>query len=136
MVNACADTVTVTISGLQSSQGYLLVGLFNSHAALESSKHQDGDKYAVAYKVVEVKELTTTSGTVIFENIPEGVYAVGVIRDLNSNGKLDTTGVFRKPVEPFGMSGNPRFGLQFPKWEAVSFQVKGNTTIPIQLKRL
>jgi uncharacterized protein (DUF2141 family) len=130
-----AGELTVKISDIRSVGGYLLVGVFNTHESFELSKHQGGDTRAVDFKVLEINT-RVTSTSVTFEDLPDGVYALGVIRDLNSNGKLDTKGPFHKPVEPFAMSGNPRPGIRFPKWEKVAFKVSGKTEILVQLKHL
>ena len=41
-----------------------------------------------------------------FKNLKMGVYAVSVYQDENSNGVLETDGLFGLPSEPFGFSNN------------------------------
>ncbi len=132
---ALADELTVNITGLRAPRGYLLVGVFNTHATLEISKHRGGDKHAVAYQAVEIKS-PTPAISLIFKDLPPGVYAVGVIHDVNMNQQLDVKGPFQKPIEPFGMSRNPPISIRFPKWEAVSFKVEGKTNIDIPMRHL
>ena len=49
------------------------------------------------------------SGTAVWENLPEGDYAVAAIHDENSNAKLDKN-FLGIPKEGFGFANNPKVG--------------------------
>ena len=70
--------------------------------------------------------------TAIFQDIPEGDYAVTIFHDKNGDGKLNTNFV-GIPKEPYGFSNNPFAMFGPPSFEKCIFQVKGNTTINIAL---
>jgi uncharacterized protein (DUF2141 family) len=133
--SARADELTINITGIRFSSGHLLIGVFDSLSKMEISKHRDGDKHAVVYQAVEIKK-HTPAVSLTFKNLPPGVYAVGVIHDVNNNRQMDVKGLIQKPVEPFGMSRNPPISIRFPKWESVSFKVAGEATIDIPLRYL
>jgi uncharacterized protein (DUF2141 family) len=55
-----------------------------------------------------------------FSDLEPGEYAVGVYQDLNGNGRLDAT-VARNPIEPWGISNNPRPNDRSPTWDEARF---------------
>ena len=64
--------------------------------------------------------------TVVFENVPDGEYAIVCFHDANSNGKMDfhENGM---PKESYGTSNNTlNFGP--PQFENAKFIVNGDTT--------
>ncbi len=62
-----------------------------------------------------------------FEGLPHGDYAVAVIHDENSNGKLDTfAGI---PREGFGFSRNPAIGFGPPRFAAARFSLGNDAEI-------
>ena len=68
-----------------------------------------------------------------FEDIPPGTYALAVIHDENSNGKLDTNwlGI---PTEGYGFSNDARGLLGPPTFLAASFSYNGRSVeLPISL---
>jgi uncharacterized protein (DUF2141 family) len=73
----------------------------------------------------------------IFTNVPDGTYALFVIHDANSNGKMDTN-FLGIPKEGYGASMNKLPFAAAPKFEANKFIVSGNSTIhlPIRLRNL
>lgn len=79
---------------------------------LHSEKATFPGQRAAAFRNI-VLEKFGSSQTVIFEDIPYGVYAVSIHHDKDSNGKLNLN-FFGIPVEPVGVSnmnsiGYPRF---------------------------
>ena len=56
-----------------------------------------------------------------FKNVPPGDYALALIHDEDSNGKLDT--VMKIPKEGFGFSGNPAIRMGPPKYESARFAI-------------
>lgn len=56
---------------------------------------------------------TGTTGTITFDGIPAGDYAVVTLHDENRNQKLDRN-FFGLPTEGFGFANNPEVGLKAP----------------------
>jgi uncharacterized protein (DUF2141 family) len=73
---------------------------------------------------VMVIKIRKTQARCDFEDIPPGTYAIAVIHDENSNGKLDTNwlGV---PTEGYGFSNDAKGLLGAPSFSAASFPYDG-----------
>jgi uncharacterized protein (DUF2141 family) len=60
-------------------------------------------------------------GTLRFDNLPQGTYALTALHDENSDGELNTfLGI---PREGFAFSNNPRVGFGPPRYERVRFSI-------------
>jgi len=57
-----------------------------------------------------------------FTDIPPGVYALGLYQDVNDDGKLDTR-MDGKPLEPWGLSNNPKLDNRDATWDEVKFEL-------------
>jgi uncharacterized protein (DUF2141 family) len=68
------------------------------------------------------------SGSVRFDKLTPGSYAVTVFHDLNDNGELDT-GFFGIPKEPVGFSNNAKGRFGPAKWEATRFPIDGPAVV-------
>lgn len=65
------------------------------------------------------RSFSATAHDISFEGLPRGNYAIAVIHDENSNGKLDTfAGI---PREGFGFSRNPALTFGPPSFNAARF---------------
>ena len=73
-------SITVHITNIIKPDGILGVSLYNSKKGFPG-KHEQA--YAN-----QLKKITSTEDNVVFENIPYGTYAVSIMHDENSNGKL------------------------------------------------
>jgi uncharacterized protein (DUF2141 family) len=75
---------------------------------------------------VMVIKVWNTQARCDFEDIPPGTYALAVIHDENSNGKLDTNwlGI---PTEGYGFSNDAKGSLGAPSFSAASFPYDGRT---------
>ena len=70
------------------------------------------------------RSVPASTGTVRFEGLPRGGYAVAVIHDENGNAKLDTfAGI---PREGFGFSRNPAIRFGPPRFTAARFAIEGD----------
>ena len=73
-----AADLQVHMTGLRNTKGQILVGLFN-----------DEDKFPnkeAEFRGIIVKS-TDKKASVVFKDVPEGVYAVAIIHDENMDGK-------------------------------------------------
>jgi uncharacterized protein (DUF2141 family) len=75
---------------------------------------------------VMVIKVRQTQARCDFEDIPPGTYALAVIHDENSNGKLDTNwlGI---PTEGYGFSNDVKGTLGAPSFAAASFTYDGRS---------
>lgn len=67
------------------------------------------------------RSIPADSGTVRFDGLPHGHYAVAVIHDENGNKKLDTLAGI--PREGFGFSRNPPIRFGPPRFSAARFTI-------------
>ncbi|MEI7823727.1 MAG: DUF2141 domain-containing protein [Chlorobiaceae bacterium] len=119
-------SITVHITGLKNVTGMLGVSLFNS-------KNGFPGKHEKAY-ATELKKVTATTDRVFFEHLPYGTYAVSIMHDENSNGKLDTNFI-GIPKEGVGVSNNPKVGMGGPKFKDSVFTLNTKEielTIPMR----
>ena len=100
-------SITVQIIGLKEIKGMIGISLYNSKKGFPG-KHEQA--YASA-----VKKVTSNTESALFEHLPYGTYAVSVMHDENSNGKLDTNFI-GIPKEGVGVSNNPKIGMGGPKY--------------------
>lgn len=120
LVSAQNVNLTVTISGLKSNTGAVLVGLYNS----------EGTFLKKAYKGV-TSEIKSNGATVTFLNIPKGEYAISGYHDKNKNGKLDTNFI-GIPKEDYASSNNAKGVMGPPKYEDAKFDLKKDLKLYIK----
>jgi uncharacterized protein (DUF2141 family) len=101
----------VTIKGIKGDKGNIRVGLFN-----------DEEKFLKSAWKGQVVQATNETVIVVFENIPNGVYAVSAIHDENENEKLDSN-LIGIPKEGFGFSNNVMGNFGPPGFEKASFGI-------------
>ncbi len=102
-----SGSINVHITGLKNVTGMLGVSLYNSKNGFPG-KHEKAFASAL-------KKVTGTTDSVLFEHLPYGTYAVSIMHDENSNGKLDTNFI-GIPKEGVGVSNNPKIGMGGPKF--------------------
>ncbi len=121
-VKVNAQSLTVSIKNIVSDKGMLRVGIFNSQT--------DFLKKQLYGQIVKSK---SGDVQVVFENIPEGTYAVSIIHDENENEELDSN-FFGIPNEGFGFSNDAMGTFGPPSFEKASFKLTENGTLTINLK--
>jgi uncharacterized protein (DUF2141 family) len=119
--HAVAADLTVNISDIEQGKGHVLVGLYTSEEEYKSGKASFHSKV----KAVNGKEIA------VFENLPDGEYAIKIYQDENDNNKMDFN-MMGIPKEGYGFSNNVgMFGA--PEYKEAKFIVKENTVIEIDL---
>ena len=113
---ALDDLIHVEIAGLRSDKGEILCALFSS----------PGDFPKRADKAVMRSKAAIARSHAIceFPGAPPNTYAVSVIHDENSNGKLDTN-FMGIPREGVGASNNAKGHFGPPRFDAASFRYPG-----------
>jgi uncharacterized protein (DUF2141 family) len=110
------NIIHVEISGLRNDKGRVLCALFSSAEAFPKKAEK-----AVARLTSKIAERQATCD---FSGIAPGTYAVSVVHDENSNGKLDTNFV-GMPREGVGASNDAKGHMGPPKFSAASFHYEG-----------
>lgn len=120
-VEPMADTVTVTVhvDGARSTEGRVIVALFASDEGFPRKLRKAAYSASVP--------LRSDSASVQIANVREGTYAVFVVHDSNSDGRLDTNWM-----------GMPKEGIALSKWtggrptfDDSTIEVRADTTVDL-----
>jgi uncharacterized protein (DUF2141 family) len=112
------SVIHVEISGLHSDKGQMLCALYSSGQAEAFPKKADKAVARLTAKIAERQAVCDFTG------IASGTYAVSVVHDENSNGKLDTNFI-GMPREGVGASNDAKGHMGPPKFSAASFRYEG-----------
>ncbi|MBN1398140.1 MAG: DUF2141 domain-containing protein [Bacteroidetes bacterium] len=109
------DSVTVHLSveGFKNKDGICRVLVFNSEKGFPES-HENA--------ILILNEYITGEKVNLNFNILPGVYAISVLHDEDSDGKIDKTW-YGKPKEGFGASNNPDFIFGPPDFEESAVKI-------------
>ena len=113
-IDTLEGEIEVNISGIRNQNGIIRILLFNSSEGFPS-EHQKS--YTMRNVTIEQDSLT-----VKLQAIPFGTYAISVLHDENSNGKLDTNWI-GIPQEGVGVSNNVKSRLGPPKFSDCMFKL-------------
>ena len=124
-----ATELRITLEGIRSSQGTILIGLYDSletfTRAIELSDKDgflnDPDRFAA----VALRANTVMKSAVVLTNLDPGPYAIILFHDENGNGKLDKNAL-GVPTEPYGFSNNVRGFLGPPSFEEAIMKVNAD----------
>ncbi|TCI92629.1 DUF2141 domain-containing protein [Tenacibaculum sp. M341] len=114
-------TLTIEFSGMDTDTGNVFVGIHNKEADFLKKRFKEA--------VVVVKN---NKATAVFENLPEGEYAVSAFHDENDNKKMDTK-IFGIPKEPIGVSNNAKGFMGPPKYKDAKFTLDKDLTLKIEM---
>jgi uncharacterized protein (DUF2141 family) len=115
------STLTVKIKGFRNAKGKIAVVLYGDEKGFPLDPSN-----AVAAKQVDVDPQTLTA-TVVFDKLPQGIYAATVLHDENLIGKMefDPQGT---PLEGYGISNNPDSSGGPPTFDVSKFAVNQSET--------
>lgn len=110
--------VTVEVQNLKNTIGKVSIGLYDKL-----------DNFPIISKEYKGVHLNSDSHTLsyTFKKIPNGIYAVSVFHDENSNSKLDKN-FLGIPKEGYGFSNNAKATLSVPSFDDAKFKVSTQTT--------
>jgi uncharacterized protein (DUF2141 family) len=108
------NVIHVDISGLRSDKGQMLCALYSSAQAEAFPKKADKAVARLTAKIVDHQAVCEFTG------VAPGTYAVSVVHDENSNGKLDTNFI-GMPREGVGASNDAKGHMGPPKFSAAAF---------------
>ena len=118
-----AANLTLTVTGVRSNVGELLIGIYGTADGFESAIDSSATKSALlpqSWRIVGASlRAKTGSQTIMFADLPPGRYAVIAFHDENDNGLLDAN-VFGVPTEGYGFSNDARGFLGAPSFDAAA----------------
>ncbi|PKQ09236.1 MAG: hypothetical protein CVT73_03735 [Alphaproteobacteria bacterium HGW-Alphaproteobacteria-12] len=127
---AHAGNLKVTVEGVRSDDGALMIGFYDSALNFEDAIDTSArvgllnDKGRLVGVTMRAK--TGPQGIAIMK-LPPGRYGVIVFHDENDNGLLDVN-IFGLPVEGYGFSNNVMGFLSAPSFDKASITV-GNDDV-------
>ena len=118
-------SLTVTVDELRNSTGIIQFSLYNKEGSIPDEKYEK-------YYVQKTGEIINGSSSIVFSNLPEGIYAVNILHDENSNRKIDKG--FMLPIEGIGFSNFHSIGItNRPNFIKASFELFSNNEINIKI---
>jgi uncharacterized protein (DUF2141 family) len=132
-----ASDLRVTIHGVRSSSGSLMIGLYDSEEHFQSAIAHAGSLGLVTNpsRLVGIA-MRAIAGTqsVVFTELKPGAYAVITFHDENDKGKLDKN-MFGIPTEGYGFSNDAEGFLAAPSFKDAAVTLgRQNKAIDITLK--
>jgi uncharacterized protein (DUF2141 family) len=110
---ALAASLDLTVEGVRSAQGKLIVGLFGAG-------DRQIERRAVEPRVGEVR--------LRFDNLAAGEYAVRVFHDEDGDGEMKKSGI-GLPKEGYGFSNRAKARFGPPGWKAIAVDVPANGAV-------
>jgi len=134
---AGASELRVTVEGIRSAHGTVLIGLYDNPESFERAvKASDREGFLIdpdRFGAVALRANAAMRCTVIFGNLEPGRYAAIAFHDENGNGKLDKN-FLGVPAEPYGFSKNVQGFLGPPTFgDAAILLGDGDSAISIVL---
>lgn len=118
-------SITVKVENLRNSKGVVQFTLYNKENSIPDEHYKN-------YFQLKVANIDTNTSETTFKNLPAGIYAINVLHDENSNGKVDK-GLFL-PKEGIGFSNYSSIGVgNKPRFSKASFVLDKNQTITIKV---
>ena len=119
------NTLKVLITGLHSSNGSVLVSLFNEGGGFPSQ----------AKKAFKKEKINIVGGiaSATIKDIPPGTYAIAVLHDENNNLEMDTR-LFGLPKEGYGFSNNAKGLFGPPSFKDARFAFSPDQIVKINIR--
>jgi uncharacterized protein (DUF2141 family) len=114
-------TLLVLVRGFKSTEGRLMVALFNNAKEFEQKLNPF---------IGDITAISANEELIRFENVPYGDYAVVAIHDINKDGTLDKN-VLGIPTEGYGFSNNVMDKFGPPTFLQASFVFSGRDEVKI-----
>ena len=118
-----SNKITVQVSNFRSNKGVCRLCIFNSADAFKENK-------AFRCEMVSVNDKASVA---VFENIPDGNYAIFVFHDANNNNRMDKN-FLGIPSEGYGASKNNLPFAAAPTFEANQFTVRQGYSYTFRIK--
>lgn len=108
-------SITVTVKDIKDAKGSLLVGIYTNK-----------DEFLKTPSIRKIVKVTGSEVTVVFDNLPQGEYAVSIIHDENDNKEFDRNklGI---PKEGYCFGNNALGKLGPPTYDQVKIMLSGES---------
>ncbi len=118
-------SLTIEVENLRNSKGLLQITLYNKDGSIPDIHYKN-------YFKMEKVSINNGKAEYTFSNLPKGNYAVNILHDENSNGKIDRG--FILPIEGIGFSNFSSIGLSNrPNFKKASFELNQNKIIKLYI---
>jgi len=118
-------TLMVKVENLRNSTGVLQCALYNRDGTLP-------DENYTKYMRKQIADIVDGASSITFIGLPVGRYAVNILHDENSNGKIDR-GLFL-PIEGIGFSNYSSIGMaNRPSFAGASFQLGADMEVTVKV---
>ena len=120
-----AQNIELNISGIRSSEGRLLIGIFNDHESFRKELY---------YKqlIIPKSNISDKSLTVTLDMEP-GIYGFTLLDDENSNGKMDFNFI-GIPMEGYGFAEYYHTGLKRPHFDSFKQEILKNKKFRFEIR--
>jgi len=121
--NAAAADLTIRVTDVKSSQGKLMVAVYDS-----------ADRFL--RRPLQTARVAAAAGTVdvVIKDLPAGGYGIALFHDANDNGKMDSNAM-GIPLEDHAFSNNALGNMGPPSFEQVKFALPADgATATISLR--
>ncbi len=119
-----AQSLNVTLSGLQSDQGKLVVRVYNSDKQWLSDKPNEIFKL----HTINLKDQVKDEKLEFSLDLPDGDYALSVFQDKDEDGALKSNWI-GIPREPVAISNNAKGSMGAPEFKDAKFQIAGQPVL-------
>jgi uncharacterized protein (DUF2141 family) len=120
---AAQNRVSATISNFQNNKGVARACIFTSAESFEKME---------ALKCITIP-VNAHGAEVVFEDLPDGNYAIFVFHDANNNGKMDRN-FLGMPREGYGASLNKLPFASAPKFSDNSFSLVNRKPLRLHIR--
>jgi len=110
--SAQTATLQVKITDIDSADGDILIGVFNSSESYEADT-------PIAEKIIQAETGTVSAR---FDKLSSGTYAIKVLHDEDGDEEIDLS-IIGAPSEDYGFSQNARDPFSQPEWEEAKFEL-------------
>ena len=126
-INSCIaqNKIVADITNFENNKGVCRACLFNNAAAFNGEGGQP-------FRCVQTS-ISNRSVQAVFDDLPDGTYALMVLHDANSNHKMDKN-FLGIPKEGYGASKNKLPFAAAPTFHENKFTISNNSTIRLQVR--
>lgn len=118
-------SIVVHVKGLKNNIGNVRFALYNTPNSIP-------DKKLKKHYKIKIGKIDKNAATITFDNLPKGKYAVNILHDENTDGKIKKGWLF--PIEGIGFSNMDKIGFgNKPSFAKTSFDLKENKRIEVTI---
>lgn len=120
-------SLTITVNDLRNSEGVVQFAVYNTEGSIPDEKYKN-------FYRIDSALISNNTATIVFNNLPKGIYAINVLHDENKNGKIDKKFLLPLPKEGIGFSNYESLGISNrPKFSKASFKLNSNMQKEIKI---